>query len=100
MKIQSVTYRIIVSLIIAYITAGVVMLAIIALMSLHIVMTYLSPMLVFGLPFFFTCPVVTAIAFWQLTPPLAPDGHTRCGKCGYILKGLTEPRCSECGERI
>ncbi|MCZ6653216.1 MAG: hypothetical protein O7D91_09340 [Planctomycetota bacterium] len=28
------------------------------------------------------------------------EGHTRCGKCGYILKGLTEPRCSECGERI
>ncbi len=28
------------------------------------------------------------------------DGHTRCGKCGYILKGLTEPRCSECGEPI
>lgn len=29
-----------------------------------------------------------------------PDGHTRCGSCGYILKGLTEPRCSECGVAI
>ena len=28
------------------------------------------------------------------------DQHTRCGKCGYLLKGLTEPRCPECGERI
>lgn len=28
------------------------------------------------------------------------DKETRCRKCGYILKGLTEPRCSECGERI
>ena len=28
------------------------------------------------------------------------DGETRCRKCGYILKGITEPRCSECGERI
>ena len=28
------------------------------------------------------------------------DGHTRYRKCGYILKGITEPRCSECGERI
>ena len=35
-----------------------------------------------------------------LTPREVNDGHTRCGKCGYILKGLTEPRCSECGERI
>jgi len=28
-------------------------------------------------------------------------GHgTRCRKCGYILKGITEPRCPECGEKI
>ena len=29
-----------------------------------------------------------------------PDGNTYCGSCGYILKGLTEPRCSECGTPI
>ena len=23
----------------------------------------------------------------------------RCRRCGYILRGLTEPRCPECGER-
>jgi len=28
------------------------------------------------------------------------DRETRCRKCGYILRGITEPRCSECGERI
>ena len=28
------------------------------------------------------------------------DGETRCRKCDYILRGLTEPRCPECGERI
>ena len=28
------------------------------------------------------------------------DGHTYCGHCGYILKSLTEPRCSECGQVI
>ena len=28
------------------------------------------------------------------------DSHTHCVKCNYILKGLTEPRCPECGERI
>jgi hypothetical protein len=28
------------------------------------------------------------------------DRETRCRKCGYILRGVSEPRCSECGERI
>lgn len=26
--------------------------------------------------------------------------ETRCRRCGYILRGLSEPRCPECGERI
>lgn len=26
-----------------------------------------------------------------------PEGLTRCGHCGYALRGLTEPRCPECG---
>ena len=31
----------------------------------------------------------------------APHAHeTRCRKCNYILRGITEPRCPECGERI
>jgi uncharacterized paraquat-inducible protein A len=28
------------------------------------------------------------------------EAETRCRKCGYILRGITEPRCPECGERI
>ncbi len=28
------------------------------------------------------------------------DGHTHCGDCGYILNGLTQPRCPECGHAI
>ena len=28
------------------------------------------------------------------------DGEIHCRKCGYILRGIPEPRCSECGERI
>ena len=28
------------------------------------------------------------------------DEETRCRKCSYILRGLTEPRCPECGEAI
>ena len=26
--------------------------------------------------------------------------YLRCLKCGHILKGLTEPRCPECGRQI
>jgi len=26
--------------------------------------------------------------------------ETRCRKCRYILRGITEPRCPECGEKI
>ena len=51
---------------------------------LHIVQIVI-PILVFGL-----------LSLW-----LVPfDRETRCRKCGYILRGIPEPRCSECGERI
>jgi hypothetical protein len=26
--------------------------------------------------------------------------ETYCRRCGYILRGISEPRCPECGERI
>jgi hypothetical protein len=32
--------------------------------------------------------------------PESNDRETHCRKCGYILRGISEPRCSECGERI
>ena len=28
------------------------------------------------------------------------DSETRCRRCHHILRGITEPRCPECGERI
>ena len=31
-------------------------------------------------------------------PPVGLE--SRCRNCGYILQGITEPRCPECGERI
>jgi len=52
------------------------------------------------LAIFSTGPIVATVLAHLLTPKETKDGHTRCGKCGYILEGLTEPRCSECGERI
>lgn len=36
---------------------------------------------------------------WQAGRPVS-DRETRCRKCGYILRGLSEPRCPECGETI
>jgi hypothetical protein len=48
--------------------------------------------------------LLAVTAFGLLTryfgPQASPDRETRCRKCGYILRGITEPRCPECGERI
>lgn len=32
--------------------------------------------------------------------PHAAGNETRCRNCNYILRGITEPRCPECGARI
>lgn len=29
-----------------------------------------------------------------------PDGETHCRRCDHILRGISSPRCSECGEQI
>ena len=62
-----------------------------------------------------TAPIGVAIVFFipillvsvsicgVLTKKYGPktyDLETRCRKCGYILRGIPEPRCSECGEKI
>jgi hypothetical protein len=43
---------------------------------------------------------VYAGATREWPPPPVIDPETRCRKCGYILRGITEPRCPECGEQI
>jgi hypothetical protein len=49
-------------------------------------------------------PTAFAVAgtYALLTHYLGPrtDLETRCRKCRYILRGISEPRCPECGERI
>lgn len=45
------------------------------------------------------------IAVWYMIRLLGgfqpdPEGHTRCGRCSHILRGLSEPRCPECGNRL
>lgn len=46
--------------------------------------------------------LVAAFAmFWLVTRQRhRAHGETLCRRCGYILRGLTLPRCPECGERI
>lgn len=42
-------------------------------------------------------------AYSALTRAYGPKGlgtETICRRCGYILRGITEPRCPECGEPI
>lgn len=42
-----------------------------------------------------------SVAIYVALRKTAPhDTETRCRKCGYILRGIPEPRCPECGEHI
>ncbi len=43
-------------------------------------------------------PTLVGIGVYDwLSAPRWEGNHTRCGRCGYILSGLQEPRCPECG---
>jgi hypothetical protein len=45
----------------------------------------------------------SAVLIWEVLAKYCstpPHRETRCRKCGYILRGLSEARCSECGEAI
>ncbi|HOW73631.1 MAG TPA: hypothetical protein PKY77_23775 [Phycisphaerae bacterium] len=53
--------------------------------------------------YFLPAILLTVIAYGVLMRPFEPTPdarETRCRKCGYILRGISEPRCPECGERI
>jgi hypothetical protein len=43
---------------------------------------------------------VYAILTRYLGPRAPTDSEPRCRICGHILRGIKEPRCPECGERI
>ncbi len=43
---------------------------------------------------------LVAISVYRRILRLKDDGECRCRKCGYILKGISKPECSECGEVI
>jgi len=60
---------------------------------------FLISAMLYGAP-----PAVIALAVFGLSGHLASrrmnQKETRCRRCGYILRGITEPRCPECGEKI
>ena len=43
---------------------------------------------------------VAGFVVYRFLRKRAADRETRCRRCGYILRGISEPRCPECGERI
>ena len=60
----------------------------------------LAGMMLFAIP-----PILFALAAFTLLEGRRRafrrgDDETRCRRCGHILRGLSEPRCPECGERI
>jgi hypothetical protein len=60
----------------------------------------------FTWPFAVAVPSIVAALFvywgctWALVVRRGMDRETRCRKCDHILRGISEPRCPECGERI
>jgi hypothetical protein len=57
-----------------------------------------------GLLIYMPVLLVTLGTYGVLTRMFGPKpsglGETRSRKCNYILCGISEPRCPECGERI
>ncbi|MHC4442741.1 MAG: transcription elongation factor SPT4 [Planctomycetota bacterium] len=52
------------------------------------------------LPFFVLPIAVYVLLTRAYGPQKVLEQETRCRKCQYILRGITEPRCPECGEKI
>ena len=52
----------------------------------------------------YSVPITIAVMLYAMLSrfagPAQVTNETRCRKCDYILRGITEPRCPECGERI
>jgi hypothetical protein len=59
----------------------------------------LSRTIVYTTPTVVASLVVYALLTRAFGPPVL-DGELHCRKCDYILRGLSEPRCPECGEVI
>ena len=51
-------------------------------------------------PVVVACVAAAVVAVLVARDSRRRDTETRCRKCGYILRGISEPRCPESGERI
>ena len=100
MKIERAWLRIIVSLIVGAIAGFACQMVVINVLNAVMTGRLGGSYLMLGASVYLIAPLAASVLTHVLTPKTVKDEHTRCGKCGYILKGLTEPRCSECGERI
>jgi len=47
-----------------------------------------------AVPFFVSLLMYHRLTFFD---EVFGDGELHCPQCGYLLKGVTEPRCPECG---
>ena len=61
--------------------------------------SYIYEASLFGIPPFLLA-LTTAFIVYKVVSKLTKVAECHCRKCGYILKGLSEPKCSECGEVI
>ena len=61
---------------------------------------YMMSVVVYYLPIILIAFLLYELITRFFGPKVKAGLETRCRKCGYILRGITEPRCSECGERI
>jgi len=43
---------------------------------------------------------ISVFAFLTKLKSVTEGPQTKCRQCGCILRGISEPRCPECGERI
>jgi hypothetical protein len=60
--------------------------------------------LILMLIFFAVLPILATMATYGLLTwwlvASQTDGEIHCRRCNHILRGLSEPRCTECGEAI
>ena len=70
----------------------------------HMYTGYSEILIAYALAYAVPHAVVAFAIFALLTRWLGPDprhdGETHCRHCNHILRGITEPRCPECGESI
>ena len=61
--------------------------------------SYVLRVLIISTPtYLVACSVVVLMYRWISGP--TPGSECRCRRCGYILRGISKPECSECGEVI